>query len=67
MRRPALLAVVALALLPASAAASTINLALFAFDNLIPASSTPGVNVLDLSNFTGATFSLPRISPLSPS
>src|SRR5437879_5593489 len=40
--------------LPVSSFCATINIGLISFDVLIPAGpGTPGVNVLDISNFTG--------------
>jgi hypothetical protein len=54
----------ALLLFPAAAGATTIDLGFISFDNLIPDSSTPGVNVFDIYNFTGATWSLPPDFPV---
>ena len=53
-----------LLVLPAVAAADTIDLGIFSFQNLIPDGTTPGVNVFDVSNFTGATWSLPPGFPV---
>jgi hypothetical protein len=52
--------------IPASAIASTINLGVFSFDNLIPDGATPGVNIFDIGNFTGA-FDLPPDLPVATS
>ncbi len=46
----------------------TVNIGLISFDVLIPGSTTPGVNVFDISNFTGdpllAGFALPPDFPV---
>src|SRR5580658_962477 len=55
---------IAALLSPASAAAEMVNLGLFSFDNLIPDGDTPGVNVFDISNYTGA-FDLPPDLPVA--
>ena len=51
-------------LLPAAAGASTVDLGVFSFDNLIPDSGTPGVNVFDIANLTGGAWSLPPDFPV---
>jgi len=58
------LALFAAFLIPAPAFASTVNLGVFSFDNLIPDGATPGVNVFDISNYTGA-FDLPPDLPVA--
>lgn len=50
-------------LIPAVASAGTIALGVFSFDNLIPDGDTPGVNVFDISNYTGS-FDLPPDLPV---
>jgi hypothetical protein len=57
--------VLALLLIPGSALGGTINLAVFSYDNLIPDGTTPGVNVLDLVNFSGADWGLPPDFPVA--
>jgi hypothetical protein len=52
-------------LMAAPANAGTIALGVFSFDNLIPDGATPGVNVFDVANFTGATWGLPPDFPVS--
>jgi hypothetical protein len=54
----------ALLFFSAVASAEIVDLGVFSFDNLIPAGATPGVNVFDISNFTGATWSLPPDYPV---
>jgi hypothetical protein len=58
------LLVIAGLLIPASASANTVYLGVFSFDNLIPDGATPGVNVFDISNYTGA-FDLPPDFPVA--
>jgi hypothetical protein len=54
-----------LLLVSGSAFAGTIGLGVASFDNLIPDGATPGVNVFDIYNFTGATWDLPPDFPAS--
>ncbi len=51
--------------MPGVASANTIALGVLSFDNLIPDGATPGVNVFDIANFTGATWGLPPDFPVS--
>jgi hypothetical protein len=45
-----------LCILPVAAAADTIDIGLMSFDVVIPAGVAPGVNAIDLYDFTGTTY-----------
>jgi hypothetical protein len=51
-------------LTPVSAIGGTVSLGVFSFDNLIPDGATPGVNVFNISNYTGS-FDLPPDLPVA--
>lgn len=50
--------------IPATVSADTVALGVLSFDNPIPDGTTPGVNVFDITNYTGA-FDLPPDLPVA--